>query len=106
MTKAKQPEAQEPQKAPEAQEPQEKKKREEEPRFTVSDNEYLTVKEAACYLGLALNYFYKLTADREIPFYCPTKRKMLFKRSELRDWIESTRVPSKAEIEATAAMCR
>ena len=75
-----------------------KKKREEKPRFSVTNNEYLNVKEAACFVGLTLNYFYKLTAKHEVPYYLPTGRKMLFKRSELQEWIERSRVATNEEL--------
>ena len=57
--------------------------------------EYFTAKEAAEFTGIALSYLYKLTARRAIPFYNPTKHRLLFKRLGLKQWIESNGTWSK-----------
>ena len=54
----------------------------------MSEAKYLTAPQAAAYLGIKLNYFYKLTSGHKIPFYNPTGRKLLIKVSELDAWIE------------------
>ncbi len=66
--------------------------------------DYLTAREAADYIGASLNYFYKLTASHRIPMYCPTGRKLLFKRSELQAFVEQSRVRSNNELAAMAEM--
>jgi len=55
----------------------------------MENKEYFTAKEVAEYTGIALSYLYKLTARRAIPFYNPTGHRLLFKRLELKEWIES-----------------
>ena len=61
---------------------------------------YLTMKEAAEYLGTTVNYLYKLTSQQHrIPYYSPTGRKTLFKRAELDEWIEKSRVATDEEIQ-------
>ena len=67
------------------------------------DRNFLTVKEAAAYIGTTPNYLYKLTSGHKIPYYSPTGRKCLFKREELDSWIEKSRVSTNDEIEAKAA---
>lgn len=67
---------------------------------------YLTMKEAAEYLGTTVNYLYKLTSQQHrIPYYSPTGRKTLFKRSELDEWIEKSRVATDEEIRSKSGMC-
>lgn len=67
---------------------------------------YLTMKEAAEYLGTTVNYLYKLTSQQHrIPYYSPTGRKTLFKRSELDEWIEKSRVATDEEIRNKSGMC-
>lgn len=69
----------------------------------MTNKTFLTVKEAAEYIGTTPNYLYKLTSQQHrIPYYSPTGRKCLFKRSELDAWIEKSRVSSDEEIRAKA----
>ncbi len=64
-----------------------------------SEEKYLTAQQAAEYLGFKLSYFYHLTADKKIPFYNPTGRKIIVKRSELDAWVMSSRVATDDELE-------
>ena len=66
------------------------------------DKKYLTVEEAAEYIGTTKNYLYKLTSNNKIPYYQPTGRKCLFKREELDVWIEKGRISTNDEIEQRA----
>lgn len=66
------------------------------------DNKYLTSKAAAEYLGLKINYLYKLTSQRLIPFYSPTGRHIIFDREDLDAWVRAAKVPSQSELEANA----
>jgi excisionase family DNA binding protein len=63
---------------------------------------FLTTKEAAAYLGMALSYLYKLTAKKSIPFYTPTGKKIYFKKSELDEWMNRGRVATNEENESRA----
>ena len=68
------------------------------------EKNYLTMKEAAEYLGTTVNYLYKLTSQQHrIPYYSPTGRKTLFKRQELDEWIERSRIATADEIKQKAA---
>ena len=60
---------------------------------------YLTSTEAAAYLGVKMNYLYKLTHLKKIPYYSPGGKKILFKESELNAFIEKSRVASNEELE-------
>ena len=61
-------------------------------------DEYLTLQQAAEYLGFKPSYMYKLTHRRLIPFYKPTKKKLFFKKSDLDNWISSNKKISTSEI--------
>ena len=63
-----------------------------------SESQYLTAAEAAAFLGYQLSYFYQLTSRNKIPYYNPTGRKILIKRTELEAWITKGRVKSNEEL--------
>lgn len=63
---------------------------------------YFTLKEAAAYIGLPVSSLYKMTSKKSIPFYTPTGKKIYFKKSELDDWMNSSRVATNDEIESIA----
>jgi excisionase family DNA binding protein len=67
--------------------------------------EVLNLEEACEYLHLSASHIYKLTSTGRIPHYCPSGKKLYFKRSELDQWL--TRNPKKdmnpEEIEQAAA---
>ena len=69
-----------------------------EKRQSAETKEYLTTEEAACYLGCSAANIYKLTMNREIPFFKPMGKMMYFKRSDLDAWITRCRVSSQYEI--------
>ena len=66
------------------------------------EKEFLTTKETAAYLGMALSYLYKLTSKKSIPFYTPTGKKIYFKKSELDEWMNRGRVATNEENESRA----
>lgn len=68
----------------------------------MDNNNFLTAREAADYLGFALNYLYKLTSTHKVPFYSPTGKHILFKRSELEEWVNNSRVATNDELVAKA----
>lgn len=68
----------------------------------MGNNTFLTAREAANYLGFALSYLYKLTSTHKVPFYIPTGKHILFKRSELEEWVNNSRVATNDELVAKA----
>lgn len=68
----------------------------------MNNNNFLTAREAADYLGFALSYLYKLTSTHKVPFYSPTGKHILFKRSELEEWVNNSRVATNDELVAKA----
>lgn len=72
-------------------------------KLAVEDG-YLTAKAAAKFIGVSMNYFYKLTSAHRLPMYNPTGRKLLFKKSELTAWVEGSRIATDAELAAQAEL--
>ena len=64
--------------------------------------DFLTVDEACEYLGFSKSYMYKLTMERAIPHYKLSRRKCLFKRTEISEWVESCRVSTDEELNVRA----
>ena len=68
--------------------------------------DFLTVTEAAAFLGLKKSYLYKLTCYRQIPFFKYGGRYVCFDRAALEAWRAARlqAVPTLAEAEARAAV--
>ena len=64
----------------------------------INDKTYLTVPEASVYLSLSESSIYKMTSQRFIPFYKPSGRKILFRKTELIEWIEKSKVEPISEL--------
>jgi excisionase family DNA binding protein len=56
--------------------------------------EYLSLSEAAQFLGISESSLYKLTSSRSIPFYKPNGKLVVFSRKDLESWL--TRNPKPA----------
>lgn len=64
--------------------------------------EILTLDEVSLYLGQSKSSIYKLTSRREIPFYSPGGKIKYFRKSELEQWIFSSKVSTIEEFESEA----
>jgi len=64
----------------------------------IFNKEVLTSSEAAKYMGVSMSYLYKLTADKKIPHYKPGGKMCYINRVELKQWLQSNRVATGAEI--------
>ena len=62
------------------------------------DVEYLDINEASQFLKLKKSSIYQMVFKRQIPFYKNT-RKLLFKKSELIEWIEKDRILTVEELQ-------
>jgi excisionase family DNA binding protein len=69
----------------------------------LSQQEVLTLAQACDYLVVSRSYIYKLTCRKQIPHYCPSGKKIYFKRCELDDWLLQNKQTSAMEIEKEAA---
>lgn len=56
--------------------------------------EFLTVSEAADFIGLSCSHVYKMTSNHEIPVYKPNGKNIFLRRDDLNDWISKNKVPS------------
>lgn len=65
-------------------------------------DDMLNSDEAAEYLGVGKSNLYKLTSNREIPFYKPGGKACYFKREDLDNYKRSNRVSSDAELRMKA----
>ena len=72
---------------------------------TLAAKDYLTLAEAAAFLGFKESYLYRLTSSRQIPFFKYGGRRVLFERSALETWRAARlqAVPTLADAEARAA---
>lgn len=68
------------------------------------EDDFLSVSEAATLLKRKKNAIYQLTHKNLIKFYKPNGRIILFKRSDLIEWIEKSKIPTNDEIETAAAL--
>ena len=63
-----------------------------------NQKEVLTLAETVEFLGVSKSYVYKMTCSRQIPCYCPTGKILYFRRSELLEWLEKSKLKSESEI--------
>ena len=63
------------------------------------DTKYLTLEEAAALLRICKSTLYKKTSLREIPFYKPGGKLILFLRDDLERFLETNRFESKETIQ-------
>ena len=52
---------------------------------------YLSVREAAEYMGYSVGYIYKLVSANVLPHYTPNGGRIMFKVKELDEWISNGR---------------
>lgn len=64
----------------------------------------LTLDEAALLTGLTRSYLYRLTSQKQIPFYKPNGRKVYFNRAELEAWMMRSRFETEEESDSTAIL--
>lgn len=60
----------------------------------IQQKEILTIEEASEFLGLSTSRLYKMTSNKEIPYYKPGGKKVYLNRKELEQWILNSRVAS------------
>ena len=67
-------------------------------RKVVSGYDYLSANELAQMLGESIKTIYARVHNRQIPYYKPGGKILLFKLDEIRDWIQSGRHSSMDEL--------
>lgn len=67
------------------------------------EKEFLNIEDMAKLTGFSKSYIYKLTSRKKIPFYRPAGGKIFFRRDEIKDWINQSRICSESEIASRSA---
>lgn len=67
--------------------------------------EFVDLDEASKFLKLKKSTIYQLVFRKEIPYYKSTK-KLLFKKNELVDWVEKSKIFSTEELQNSISMER
>ena len=62
----------------------------------------LNLNEACAFTGLSKSHIYKLTCYKKIPFYKQAKH-LFFDRTEIENWLKSSRYATSDELEKQAA---
>lgn len=62
------------------------------------DKEFLTVDEAAEIMGVARSHIYRLTSEKRIPFSKPGGKRVMIRRRDFLEWLETNRVKSQSEV--------
>lgn len=64
----------------------------------MTEKTYMSIDEAAAYLGMAKTSLYNKCCRKQIPHYKPAGGKLYFLRSELDAWISAGRVATRNEL--------
>lgn len=68
----------------------------------MTEKTFMSIEEAAAYLGFKKESLYNKCARKQIPYYKPSNGKLFFRREELDKWIAAGRVATNAEIRQRA----
>jgi len=63
----------------------------------------LTLNDVALLTGLSKSHLYKMTCQKQIPYYRPNGKQIYFERGEVEAWMKQNRVSTTQEAEQTAA---
>ena len=69
----------------------------------MQEQKYLSLKEAAGYLGLSLSAMYKMTMGKTIPHFKPGGKIIYIDKRDLDKFIQKNRISSKDEMRTQAA---
>lgn len=67
----------------------------------LQEKKFLTLEEACIYLGQSKSSIYKLTSNKQIPYYVPNGKKIYFKTTELNDWVTCNKVENLDDLESS-----
>lgn len=63
----------------------------------------LTLNDVALLTGLSKSHLYKMTCQKQLPYYRPNGKQIYFDRAEVEAWMKQNRVSSANEADAQAA---
>ena len=66
----------------------------------LSEEEILSLSEAAKFLKVSKSCVYKLTSAKKITHFVPGGKRIYFKKSDLENWILQNRISTSSEFEA------
>jgi excisionase family DNA binding protein len=66
--------------------------------------EFLSTSEVCDYLNVSRSCVYKLSFKNVLPKYCPGGKKIYFKKTEVDDYINKSRIASQNELNAEAEL--
>jgi excisionase family DNA binding protein len=66
--------------------------------------EYLSTEELCKYLDVSKAYVYMLSHKNELPKYCPSGKRIWFKKSDVDNFINKGRISSNDEIQEDAEL--
>jgi excisionase family DNA binding protein len=69
------------------------------PKLSPGNEDFLSAEQAAAFLKLKLNTIYSKAEKGELPFYRSGKRKLLFSKKELEQYIRNSKVRSHKELD-------
>jgi excisionase family DNA binding protein len=72
------------------------------PKLSPGNEDFLSAEQAAAFLKLKLNTIYSKAEKGELPFYRSGKRKLLFSKKELEQYIRNSKVRSHKELDEEA----
>lgn len=56
------------------------------------ENKFITIKEVAKILQLSISTIYKMVQEKKIPCYKPNGKMLYFKKEEVEQWVEQSKV--------------
>ena len=75
-------------------------------KIVLNHKPFMSVNEVALYLDMSPDYIRTMTHNREIPFYKPNGKKLYFKKEEIDEWIEGSRIATAEEVRREAKLYR
>ena len=66
--------------------------------------EYLSTDEVCKYLNVSKAYVYKLSFLNELPKFCPSGKRIWFRKEDIDQFIQKGRIASQAEVNADAEL--
>ena len=68
----------------------------------LNKKQFLNVKELCAFTGWSQSHVYKLTMNKELPYYKPNRKTLFFKLADIDNYISRVRISSREELEKQA----
>jgi len=70
--------------------------------MSIPKTDILTMSQVSELYGLSRSTIYAWVAENRIPYYKPSQKMLLFRQSEIEEYLLENRTPSRSEIEEEA----